>query len=162
MRELQPRLKASGVILLTSRTMNIETFPSLAEAAAVLNLCGLPSNDIEPHVLEHFLVARSDRGPVGLAGLQLLGDKALLRSVAVIASYRSKGLGGRLVRAAEQHARDAGVNELFLLTNDAQRFFARHGYAELSRCSAPADVQATTQFGSTCCGAATLMHKQMR
>jgi len=141
--------------------MNIETFPSLADAAAVLAVCGLPSDDIEPF-LEHFLVARSERGPVGLAGLQLLGDKALLRSVAVIASYRSNGLGSRLVRAAEQHARDAGVNELFLLTNDAQRFFARHGYAELSRCSAPAEVQATAQFGSTCCGAATLMYKQMR
>ena len=145
-----------------SRTMNIETFPSLAEAAAVLAACGLPSDDIEPYFLEHFLVARGERGPVGLAGLQLLGDKALLRSIAVIASHRSKGLGGRLVRAAEQHARDAGVNEMFLLTNDASRFFARHGYTEVSRGSAPAEVQATAQFGSTCCGAATLMRKQMR
>jgi hypothetical protein len=40
------------------------------------------------HFLEHFLNARGERWPVGVAGLQLLGDKALLRSVAVIASYR--------------------------------------------------------------------------
>ena len=152
---------AAGVILDQSPTMNIEVFPSLTDAAVVLAACGLPSDDIEPRFLEHFLVARSERGPVGLAGLQLLGDKALLRSVAVIALHRSNGLGGRLVRAAEQHARDAGVKEMFLLTNDAQRFFGRHGYAELSRCSAPAEVQATAQFGSPCCGAATLMRKQL-
>jgi amino-acid N-acetyltransferase len=133
--------------------------PSLAEAAAVLTACGLPYDDIEPHFLEHFVVARDEYLAVGIAGLQLLGNKALLRSVAVLLSYRFDEIGSRLVSAAEQHAREASVTEVFLLTNDAQQFFARHGYAESSRCSAPAEMQATTQFGSVCCGAATLMRK---
>ena len=142
-----------------SGTINLELSPSPAEAAALLAACGLPSDDIEDGFLAHFVVARDGRVPVGLAGLQLLGDTALLRSVAVLAPHRSAGLGSRLLRAAEQHARDAGVSELFLLTNDQQPFFAAHGYLEWSRCNAPAQVQATAQFGSTCCSGATLMRK---
>ena len=142
-------------------TINLELSPSLAEAAALLAACGLPSDDIEDSFLAHFVVAREGHVAVGLAGLQLLGDTALLRSVAVLAPHRSAGLGSRLVRAAEQHAREVGVSELFLLTNDRQPFFAAHGYLELSRCNAPAHVQATAQFGSSCCGAATLMRKSI-
>jgi len=139
--------------------IDLELSPSLAEAAALLASCGLPSDDIEENFLAHFVVARDGRHAVGLAGLQLLGATALLRSVAVLAPHRSAGLGGRLLRAAEQHARDLGVSEVFLLTNDRQQFFAAHGYCEVSRCSAPAHVQATAQFGSTCCSGATLMRK---
>ena len=142
-------------------TINLELSPSAAEAAALLAACGLASDDIEDSYLAHFVVARDGRVPVGLAGIQLLGEIALLRSVAVLQPCRSTGLGSRLLRAAEQHARDAGVSELFLLTNDRQGFFAAHGYLELSRCDAPAQVQATTQFGSTCCSGATLMRKTM-
>jgi amino-acid N-acetyltransferase len=136
--------------------------PSLTEVASVLAACGLPSDDIEPHFLRDFVVALDERRPVGVAGVQLLGDKALLRSVAVLPSHRSAGLGRRLVRVVEEHARDAGVSEVFLLTNDAQQFFARNGYVEMARSNAPAELQATAQFGSTCCGSATLMHKTIR
>jgi amino-acid N-acetyltransferase len=147
--------------VIVARPIQIKMSPSLTEAAAVLTVCGLPHDDIEPHSLDHFVVARDEHVAVGVAGIQVLGDKALLRSVAVLPSHRSAGIGSRLVAAAEQHARGAGVSEVFLLTNDAQQFFARHGYVELSRCSAPAVVQETAQFGSVCCGAATLMCKAM-
>ena len=143
------------------RPITLEMSPTLAEAASVLTACGLPSDDIEPDFVRHFAVAREGGVPVGLAGVQLLGDTALLRSVAVLPSHRAAGLGGRLVRAAEQHACNAGVREMFLLTNNAQQFFAGRGYLEVPRCNTPVAVQATKQFGSTCCGAATVMRKEL-
>ena len=75
--------------------IELDTSPSLAEVAAVLTACGLPGDDIEHAFLQHFVIARDDRVPVGLAGVQLLGNRALLRSVAVLDSHRSAGVGSR-------------------------------------------------------------------
>lgn len=141
--------------------MNLALRPSREEVVALLASCGLPSDDIEPSLLEHFHVAREGATAVGVAGLQLFGGIGLLRSVGVAPAARSRGLGGELVRRAEQHAREQGVNQLYLLTNDATAFFARHGYRELQRCSAPPEIQRTSQFGSSCCSGATLMHKEL-
>jgi N-acetylglutamate synthase-like GNAT family acetyltransferase len=66
-----------------------------------------------------------------------------------------------LLAAVEARAKELGVKQVYLLTNDAQAFFAKHGYAEAQRCSAPAEIQACGQFGSSCCGAATFMSKKI-
>jgi hypothetical protein len=43
----------------------IEMSPTLGEIAAVLAACGLPSDDIEPDFVQHFLVARDVQIPIG-------------------------------------------------------------------------------------------------
>ena len=134
--------------------------PSLAQVARLLGQCGLPSDDIPPEYLPNFVVARDGDADVGVAGLQILGTSALVRSVGVAPSHRLRGLGAALLAAVEAKARSQGVARLYLLTNDAQQFFARHGYTETPRCSAPTEIQSCSQFGSSCCGAATLMGKR--
>lgn len=135
--------------------------PSLTDVVALLSRCGLPSDDIDPQWLADFVVVVDDGAPLGVAGLQCFGTTALVRSVGVDAPHRSHGLGARLLGAVEACARERGVRQLYLLTNDAAGFFARHGYAAMQRCAAPAQVQGCTQFGSSCCGAATLMTKSI-
>ncbi|MFN4786717.1 MAG: arsenic resistance N-acetyltransferase ArsN2 [Pseudanabaena sp.] len=140
--------------------MQISSNPTLVQVAYVLGQCGLPSDDILPEHLSNFVFARDGESDVGVAGLQVFGSTALVRSVAVLPTHRSRGLGTKLLGAIEQRARSQGVNQLYLLTNDALAFFVAHGYRESPRCSAPAEVQGCSQFGSSCCGAAALMVKQ--
>jgi len=140
--------------------MHIASNPTMDKVSRLLGQCGLPSDDIFPEYLPNFVLARDGGSDVGVAGLQILGSTALVRSVAVVPTHRSRGLATKLLAAIEQRARSQGVKQLFLLTNDAQAFFAAHGYKELPRSSAPSEIQGCSQFRSSCCGAATLMLKQ--
>ena len=141
--------------------MRLSSNPPLPEVAALLTSCGLPSEDIDLSSLPNFVVAKEGATPVGVAGLEMKGSTALVRSVGVAYSHRQQGLGAILLAAVEARAKELGVKQVYLLTNDAQAFFAKHGYAAVHRCSAPVEIQATGQFGSSCCGAATLMSKQI-
>lgn len=133
--------------------------PGLARVAAVLATCGLSSDDVGPEHPSDFVLAHEGPVDVGVAGLQVFGTEALVRSVGVLPGRRSRGLGAELLAAIEGHARSRGVRQLYLLTTDAQPFFAQHGFSAVPRSSAPARVQGSTQFGSTRCGSATLMAK---
>ena len=141
--------------------MRLSSNPELQEISALLSSCGLPSEDIKLESLPDFVVAREGDTPVGVAGLEVLGSAALVRSVGVATSHRCHGLGSNLLAAVEAKAKERGVKQLYLLTNDAQGFFGKHGYNAVQRHAAPAAIQACSQFGSSCCGAATLMSKRL-
>lgn len=134
----------------------------LPTAVAWLNDAGLPSADLSPAHLESFLIATMDQQPVGMIGLEGYGDCGLLRSLYVADASRGVGLGGRLVAALEDEAANAGMTALWLLTIDADPFFARHGYAVMSREDAPESVQQSAEFSSLCPGDAVLMRKALR
>ena len=141
--------------------MQLSSHPSMTQVARLLAQCGLPSDDILPEDLPNFVLASDGESEVGVGGVQVLGSSGLVRSVGVLPSHRSRGLGGRLLAAVEDRARSQGVKQLFLLTHDAQSFFLAHGYTESSRHSAPPEIQGCSQFGSSCCRTATLMCKQV-
>lgn len=141
--------------------MNFTQGATLAAITPLLRDCGLPSDDIAPADLAHFVVADDGQGPVGVIGLQAFGEVGLLRSAAVAPAARGAGLGAQLVARLEARARALGIRTLYLLTNDAQGFFARCGYAEACRDTAPAAIRGTAQFGSSCCCGATLMRREL-
>ena len=62
------------------------------------------------------------------------GDAALVRSVAVVAAQRGRGVGRALVERVESHASQAGAKHLILLTETAKTFFLRAGYSVIERC----------------------------
>ena len=66
------------------------------------------------------VVARNDRRVVGVAGLELYADGALLRSVAVDPALQGRRVGHQLTEAAVAMARDHGVENVFLLTTTAE------------------------------------------
>jgi ribosomal protein S18 acetylase RimI-like enzyme len=61
----------------------------------------------------------------------------LLDNVAVKPAAQGHGIGARLLALAEDHARDSGLREIRLYTNEAMTenlaYYARHGYAETHR-----------------------------
>ncbi len=98
---------------------------------------------------------------IGTVGLEVAGDAALLRSLAVSTSLRRKGCGRELVAAAEALASIIGVRTLYLLTTTAAPFFARLGYADARRDRAPAAIAALPQFRSICPSTAAFMAKSL-
>ena len=125
----------------------------------LLRAADLSTEDITPEMLEHFLVAHLDRSLVGCAGVEVLGEAGLLRSVAVDEAHRGTGLGKELVAAAEELARKEGVQTLYLLTTTAESFFAGLGYRRLPREEAPADIAGTQQFSTLCPSSSSFMTK---
>src|SRR3989304_2917757 len=106
--------------------------PDLPQIVEVLRGAGLIVAGVEDH-LGAFLVAADGERVIGSAGLELYGDVALLRSVAVDEGFRGQGLGRRLVTAALANARRLGVREGALLTTSAAPFFRRLGFREGER-----------------------------
>lgn len=121
----------------------------------------LPTRDLTPEMLEHFLVARRGAELVGVIGLEPLGDVGLLRSAAVAPELRGTGLGGRLTDALERYAREAGVGRLYLLTTTAAAYFDRHGYVRVPRDEAPAAIRDTTEFRELCAATSVCMVKEL-
>ncbi len=121
----------------------------LPSVLALLQRAGLPPDGLEGHQ-ETVLVARSQGRPVGCAGLELYGESALLRSVAVEAEWRGRGLGVDLTRAALELAGRSGVRRVYLLTETAGQFFPRFGFRRIERSAAPAEVRQSVEFMCVC------------
>ena len=120
----------------------------------------LPASDITHKLLRDFAVAEGDGGiVVGSVGLERYDSDGLLRSLAVAQTVRNAGLGSRLLAHAEGLALDRGISELWLLTTTASDFFRRKDYLDVARSTAPAKLQATTQFAQLCPASAVCMRK---
>jgi amino-acid N-acetyltransferase len=109
-----------------------------------------------------FLVADSEGESgdlAGVAGFEICGDNALLRSVAVRPERRSHGLGSDLVTRIVSDAEARGIHALYLLTLTAERYFPRFGFERVERREVPHEVAETVEFKSACPSTATAMKK---
>jgi amino-acid N-acetyltransferase len=139
----------------------IHAHPPLAVAAALLASARLPTEDLTEAHCEHFFYCGPASTPVGLVGLELFGDTALLRSLVVAPEQRSRALGSILVEHAERHAQAAGARTIYLLTTTAEEFFARRGYRRVERATAPAAIRNTREFAGICPASSAFMCKPL-
>jgi amino-acid N-acetyltransferase len=86
------------------------------------------------------VVAREGDDVIAAAAIERYGDAGLLRSVVVAGDRRGEGVGRKVVTAAESLARDAGIHDLYLLTETAVDWFPRLGYEVVERPLAEAAV----------------------
>jgi amino-acid N-acetyltransferase len=126
---------------------------------ALLERLHLPLAGVDEHLT--MLVAKEGEQIVGTAALELYGDGALLRSVAVEPIRQGRQLGHQLTDAALQLATAHGVNTVFLLTTTAERFFPRFGFEEIDREQLPVSVRESVEFQSACPASAIVMRKQL-
>lgn len=94
-----------------------------------------PSDELTPPD-GAFLVAWRGGEPVGCVGLAPLGDGVLqLGRMFVLPSERGRGLGARLLAAAEDVARERGATAIRLNTRhdlvEAQRLYRSRGYRDV-------------------------------
>ena len=77
---------------------------------------------------------RNEQGVVGCVALEVLGDDAILRALAVDPEFRGAGYGWMLADMAVGQARWRGVRRIYLLTESASDFFAaKFGFRVVDR-----------------------------
>jgi len=141
--------------------MDIFANPNLSAVKQLLSESRLPIEDITAQHLQHFFGCGSGLKLEGLVGLELYGEVALLRSLAVASSRRGSGVGSALIAHAERHARNQGVQSLYLLTTTAEKFFLRRDYTRIPREDAPAAIKGTKEFSGICPVSSAFMVKRL-
>jgi len=137
------------------------TTADLEPVQQLLKDCDLPYQDIVQH-LQNFILAKKDGHLVGVIGLEPLNGPGLLRSLAVADSHRGKGLAKTLYQKITQHARNWGVDHLYLLTLTAEGFFSKLGFTTIDRATVPESIQATEEFRNLCPDTAACMVKKIK
>jgi amino-acid N-acetyltransferase len=99
---------------------------------------------------------------VGSAAMEVCGDYALLRSVAVSPGWRHRGLGRALVTRVIADAEGRGLHALYLLTTTAEHYFPGFGFAPIARSDVPAALRETAEFRDACPDTATVMTRPCR
>ena len=131
----------------------------LAAVERLLASSDLPLEGVR-EALSTFVVAQAGADIVGVAGLEVCCDNALLRSVAVHPDWRSHGIGRALVTRVISDAEARGIHALYLLTMTAERYFPSFGFHPVSREQVPAGVRETSEFRSACPASATVMCRE--
>lgn len=121
---------------------------------------GLPEDGVA-EALENFFVFESGGTVRGAAGVELYGAEGLLRSTAVAAGFRGRGIARALVDRVIAHAGGHGCHELYLLTENADGFFRRCGFAAVSRDEAPEAIRGSKEFTTLCPATAVLMRRRV-
>jgi len=121
----------------------------LPRVLALLHDAELPEHGVAD-LFRNFFVVQDDATVVAAAGLEVLGEDGLLRSVVVDPAFRGQGLGGLLVGAALDLARQQELRAVYLLTTTARAFFVKHGFASCSREEAPPAVRESWEFREGC------------
>src|SRR5258708_39371782 len=75
-----------------------------------------------------YLAEAEGSGIIGLVGAEISGGAALIRSTAVLAPYRAKGIAKRLVTILLQTLQDKGIQKLYLFSRDTGDFWKRFGF----------------------------------
>ena len=134
-----------------------------SDLPAVLGLLGrahLPTAGVAD-ARSHFVMAESDGKLVGVVGLEVYGESALLRSAAVEERWRGSGVGRSLIDRALGEARQAGIEDVFLLTTTAEQYFPRFGFSCVSRDEVRDEVRASVEFQDACPSSAVVMRKSL-
>lgn len=144
-----------------SRCLDIRavTERDLPTTIKMLGAAGLPTQDLSVSHLA--LVAEVDTDIKGAIGLETFGSVGLLRSLIVAPEARGEGVGGLLVKSLEVSARERGIDELWLLTIDADAFFSRLDFVVRPRELAPDSIRGSEEFSTLCPDDAILMSKSL-
>ena len=92
--------------------------------------------------LQQFRVAEVDGRVLGCGALHVLWeDLAEVRTLAVHEDAVGRGIGGLVLEALLQDARDLGIDRVFCLTFEVA-FFTRHGFSPIEGQAVPPEVYA--------------------
>jgi N-acetylglutamate synthase-like GNAT family acetyltransferase len=116
---------------------------------AVLEMVKLADEPARDDQFQSFFVLRNEKGIVGCVSLQVYGDDAVLRALAVDPEFRGAGYGWMLADMAVGQARWRGVRRIYLLTESASDFFAaKFGFRVVDRSTLAKQVAASETFAA--------------
>lgn len=113
-----------------------EPAAGLSVGSGELTSAGVPAAALAPAGAAQPAVGAGTQA-AGLIVLVPADNYLLLENVAVVPSAQGRGVGGALLRFAEDHARSLGLSEIRLYTNAAMTenlaYYPRRGYRETGR-----------------------------
>jgi N-acetylglutamate synthase-like GNAT family acetyltransferase len=127
----------------------------LPAVLALLAEAKLPAEGVADHLRSFFVVDEGGR-IVGSAGLEIRGDAALLRSLAVAPALRGAGLGAAVLRRALHAAHDP-KGGVYALTTTAEAYLSRFGFERVARASLPPQLLESRELQDACPASATVM-----
>jgi amino-acid N-acetyltransferase len=127
----------------------------LPAVLALLSGAKLTSEGVAEHFHSFFVVDDGGR-IVASAGLELHGDAALLRSLAVAADARGAGLGAAVLLRALDEARGRAA-AVYALTTTAETYLSRFGFERVLRTSLPPQLFASRELQDACPVSAAVM-----
>lgn len=137
------------------------TTEKLEQLRQLLDQFGLPSSDIGTATWFKLLGISGAGRLVSAAGLEHCDGSLLLRSVATDPAFQGKGMAAELVSTLNLAAKEAGYDEIWLLTIDADRYFSRHqDFHLVERSEAPEGIRCSAQFRGLCPTDAILMRRR--
>src|SRR5438105_2286936 len=95
--------------------------------------------------LDDFVVAEDEGRIVGCAAMERYDGVALVRSVAILESFRGRRIGEQLVKTILLDAKRDKLQSLWLLTTTAATWFPRFGFAASTRDEVPESLRASAE-----------------
>jgi amino-acid N-acetyltransferase len=110
-----------------------------------LNKVGIAEN------LDNFLVVedlRSEPLPsiVGMVGLEIYGDKGILRSLVLRSEGWNSKVGVELIALIISYGWRKGLKEIYLMASSSRSFFEYWGFVELAWDDVPDQLKVSSQF----------------
>jgi 4-nitrophenyl phosphatase len=130
--------------------------PDLPPIASMLHAGGLMTGSARERV-GRTMVAEADRRPIATAAWEPCDGGALLRSVAVDGEHRRAGAGTIVVAATLRRILEAGIRDVYLVTENADRFFSSCGFRAIDRDDLPDGIAVHPQVVRECSAQATAM-----
>jgi 4-nitrophenyl phosphatase len=134
--------------------------PDLPLIATMLHHGGLIAGAARERV-GRTVVAEVDRTPIATASWEQHGTDGLLRSVAVASEQRRAGAGTIVVAAALKRLIGDGITDVYLVTENAEAFFASCGFEQIDRDELPDSIAAHPQVTRECPVTAPAMHLRL-
>jgi UDP-N-acetylmuramate: L-alanyl-gamma-D-glutamyl-meso-diaminopimelate ligase len=116
----------------------------------LLGQAGLRLGEAGDDDARSFFVLANEDGVVGTVAIEVHGDDAILRNLAIKEEARGVGYGWMLADMAVSQARYRGVRRIYLLTESASDFFAaKFGFRVVDRSTVSPRVAASSVFRSS-------------
>ena len=126
----------------------------------LLSASKLPLDGVRDHFSD-FIVAEDGNGIEGAVGLEKYDSVALLRSAVVAPQLRGTGVGRKLVEQVLERAEEDGIDELYLLTTTAEKYFPRFGFKPTTRAAVPEELKSSAEFRGACPDTAVVMKRRL-
>ena len=143
-------------MLSTATVLRPATAADWSAIASLLSANKLPQDGAQDHLANYLLACRNAE-VVGVAGAEIYGNIALLRSIAVAPTVHGQGVGRMLVLRLLEEAKMHRMTEVYLLTTTATQYFSQFGFQRCSHDCAPPALQSSVQFQGACPASAHFM-----